>query len=543
MGNAPPAAAPAPVTGDGDSSSVESSPSTGGGLARSAGLLAAGSLASRLFGLLREVMIAALFGASGPVSAFRVAAQLPTLIYDFLIGGMLSAALVPVLSEYAGKGRAEFARLASSLLTFFTLILALLVIVLELTAGGLADLLAGGFRTGDPALFDLTVTLMRVTAPLLLFFCLAGLLTAILYSLQRFAFPALATAVFNLGIIVTAPFLAPVIGVMALAVGLLIGALAQILVLTIDVRRAGVWLRLTRDWRHPALRKIGRLYLPIAGGMVVSLVQVGLDRRLASGTGEQSIAWMANATTLQQLPLGLTSVAIAMAALPQLSRLFVAGDEEGFRTTLGRGLRLVWLLVLPAALILWGWGEPIIRLLFQRGAFTAADTLAVNQALRIYLWGMLFAAMDFPLNFAFYARNNTLLPALVGVASVVCYAIIAWLLVESLGFLGLVWADTAKQASIMLLLVQWRIGGLAAATWRALAKMTAAGALTALPVWWLSPRLAGGDGPWSDVLAVITGAVVVVLVSIALLWVLRVDDGREIAERLLRRFQRGERPV
>jgi peptidoglycan biosynthesis protein MviN/MurJ (putative lipid II flippase) len=132
------------------------------------------------------------------------------------------------------------------------------------------------------------------------------------------------------------------------------------------------------------------------------------------------------------------------------------------------------------------------------------------------------------------------------VASVVCYAIIAWLLVESLGFLGLVWADTAKQAShlaIMLLLVQWRIGGLAAATWRALAKMTAAGALTALPVWWLSPRLAGGDGPWSDVLAVITGAVVVVLVSIALLWVLRVDDGREIAERLLRRFQRGERPV
>jgi putative peptidoglycan lipid II flippase len=202
--------------------------------------------------------------------------------------------------------------------------------------------------------------------------------------------------------------------------------------------------------------------------------------------------------------------------------------------------------VLPAALILWGWGEPIIRLLFQRGAFTAADTLAVNQALRIYLWCMLFAAMDFPLNFAFYARNNTLLPALVGVASVVCYAIIAWLLVESLGFLGLVWADTAKQAShlaIMLLLVQWRIGGLAAATWRALAKMTAAGALTALPVWWLSPRLAGGDGPWSDVLAVITGAVVVVLVSIALLWVLRVDDGREIAERLLRRFQRGERPV
>ena len=149
--------------------------------------------------------------------------------------------------------------------------------------------------------------------------------------------------------------------------------------------------------------------------MVVSLFQVGLDRRLASGTGAESIAWMANATTLQQMPLGLISVAISLAALPRLSQYYALGDESSYRRTLGRGLRMVLLLIVPAAVGLWLLGTPVTRLLFQRGDFTAVDTAQVVHALDIYLIGMLFAAIDFPLNYAFYARNNTLLPALVGV--------------------------------------------------------------------------------------------------------------------------------
>jgi putative peptidoglycan lipid II flippase len=324
----------------------------------------------------------------------------------------------------------------------------------------LAGLLAGGFRTEHPQLLQLTTILIRSLAPVVWVFGMAGVITAVLYARQRFTAPAVATTLFNLGIVVVTPLLAWRFGVFCLVLGIGVGSLAQLLLLTWDLRRADIPWRFQVNWRHPALRKIIQLYAPIAAGLVISLVQVGLDRRLATGTGEQSVAWMANATTLQQLPLGLISVAISLAALPRLSQYFAAGQEVEFRRTLGRGLRMVLLLMAPAAVTLWLLGTPITRLIFEHGEFKPEDTLAVGRALNIYVLGMLFAAMDFPLNYAFYARNNTLLPALVGVFSVLVYTMTAFALVQPAGYLGLVWADTAKQAShmlVMLMLLAWRM--------------------------------------------------------------------------------------
>jgi putative peptidoglycan lipid II flippase len=476
---------------DGDALAVAA---PAGGLARSAAILAGGNLASRALGLLREMVVAALFGASGQVSAFRVAAQVPTLLYDFLIGGMLSAALVPVLSDYARRSRAEFNQLVSALLSILIVILSVLVVLLELGAPVVASLLAGGFVRSDPALLVLTTQLVRVLTPVLWFLSLAGVSMAILYALQRFTFPALATAIFNLGIIVAAPLLAGRLGIFSLAVGLLAGSMAQLAVMAVDVHRAGVRVAWTVRWGHPALRRMVWLYLPIAAGLVVNIFQVGLDRRLASGTGAQSIAWMANATTLQQMPLGLISVAISLAALPRLSQFFAAGDDLAFRRTLAQGLRLLWLFMVPAAVLLWVLGRPVTELLFQRGAFTAADTAQVVQALNIYLIGMIFAAVDFPLNFAFYARQNTWLPALVGVVSVGIYVAVALRLVEPLGYLGLVWADTAKQAghALIMVLLLWRVvGALRGGTIVGFLQVTLAAGGLALVVWPLSNWLSG----------------------------------------------------
>ena len=440
------------------------------GLARSAGVLALGSAASRVLGLVREVVIAALFGATGEVSAFRVASQVPVLLYDFLVGGMLSAALVPVLSQTVHlRDRRAFGRLVSVLATWLGLALAVATAVLMVAAPQVAGLLVGGFRAGDPALFDLTVRLIRWTAPVVWLLSMAGLTTAALYALQRFTFPAAATAIYNLGIVIAAPLLARRLGIAALVVGVLAGAVAQLAVMLFDLRRAGVSITPRLEWRHPALAQIARLYAPIAAGLVVTLFQVGLDRRLASATGSQSIAWMANATTLQQMPLGLISVAISLAALPRLSQFVAAGDEAAYRATLGRGLRMVLLLMIPAAAFLWTLGEPLTRLLFERGRFAAADTTHVVAALNVYVLGMLFAAVDYPLNFAFYARNNTWLPALVGVISVGVYVVVALALVQPLGYLGLVWADTAKPAGHALLLAGL-IGRAGGGVWRSLAR-------------------------------------------------------------------------
>lgn len=470
-------------------------------LAVGAGLLALGSAAGRVLGLAREMVIAALFGATGEVSAFRVAAQVPVLLYDFLVGGMLSAALVPVLSSYAQlRARQEFAYVVGVLLTLFGVGLGLLVLALQWAAPQLAWLLAGGFDRSDPTLLDLTARLIRWTAPAVWLLGMAGLATAALHALQRFSFPALATAVYNLGIVLVAPLLAPWLGIVALVAGMLAGGAAQLAVMVVDLRRAGIDLTPRLRVNHPALRRILFLYAPIAGGLVISLGQVTLDRRLASATGEQSIAWMANATTLQQMPLGLISVAVSLAALPQLSRYHAAGDPEGYRATLGRGLRLVLLLIVPAALLLWLMGEPLTRLLFERARFTAADTAQVTAALAVYVVGMLFAAVDYPLNFAFYARNNTWLPAAVGVISVGIYVLCAMLLMPRLGYLGLVWADTAKQAGhalIMLALVARQVGGLATMLGPNLGRLGVAAALSAGIGWagmqavahWLAPGL------------------------------------------------------
>lgn len=466
------------------------SPSPTPSLARSAGLLAIGSAGSRVLGVVREIIIAALFGATGEVSAFRVAAQAPILLYDLLVGGMLGAALVPVLSQYATiRRRPEFIHLVSVLATVFSVGVALVVLLLESFTPQLAWLLAAGFRTSNPDLLVLTTQLLRWTIPMLWLLSMTGLATAVLYALQRFSFPALATAIYNVGIVVAAPLLAPQIGITALVVGMLLGSSLQLLVLVIDLGRAGIRWHLRFDLRHPALRRILWLYLPIALGIIVSMAQTTLDRRLASATGEQSIAWMANATTLQQMPLGLISVAISLAALPQLSQAFAQGDKAHYYAILGRGLRLVLLLIVPAAVLLWTLGEPVTRILFERARFTAFDTQQVVAALHIYVVGMLCAAVDFPLNYAFYARHNTWLPALVGVVAVGFYIIVAFMLMPRLGYLGLVWADTAKQAGHMLIMLTLTAvygGALKPMLGRSALWIVVAGVAGAAASWWLT---------------------------------------------------------
>ncbi len=474
------------------------------GLARSAGLISLGNVASRVLGLVREMVIASFFGQTGAVSAFAVASQVPTMLYDLLIGGMLSASLVPVLSDYARpQRRAELIRLVGALISLLGASLAGMVLLLELAAPQVAWLMAGGFQELNPELVPLTVSMIRLVLPAVWFFGMAGLLTAILYALHRFTFPAVATAVYNLGIILAVLLLAGRLDVTSLVVGVLLGSFAQFALMAWDVRRAG--LGFTVQWSHPALKRIFRLYLPIAGGLVVAQAQVVLDRRLASGTLEQSIAWMRSATTLQQLPLGLISVAISLAALPRLSQQFAARDEIAYRHTLARGLRMVLLLIVPLLVTLWLLSEPAVRLLFQRGRFSPADTVRVAQALRIYLVGALFAAVDFPLNYAFYARNNTLLPSAVGVLSVGVYVLVAFALLGPLSYLGLVWADTAKQAAhalVMLLLLAWRVGRLQGEVGRGVLAVGAAGAVMA-PVVWTGAWILGGalpTGPLGDLL-------------------------------------------
>lgn len=417
---------------------------SGPGLARSAGILGLGNIASRVIGLARESVISGFFGASGQLDAFRLAARVPTMIYDLLVGGMLSAALVPVFSAYSRRERRdELVQVASAVLTLIAIIMGVIVLLVEAFAGPLAGLLSD---FADPQLETMLANCLRVIAPAVLLFGLTGGLTGLLYALRRFSYTAMSGAIFNLGIVLLTPLLARRIGIYVLPLGIVTGSVGQMLISGYGLR--DLRFRFSAAWRHPAVRRIGKLYIPIALGLVVTQVQIIMDGRWATAAGAQSVSWMSYATTLIQLPLGLVPIAVSLAALPSLSQFAAEHDWEGFRGIFGRGLRLVVVLLLPATVGLWVLAEPVIHLLFQHGQFTPQDTVMAARALHFYLIGLPFAGVDFLLNYTFYARQNTRTPAVVGVVSIVFYFATALLLKDGpLGFLGLVLADSAKQAS------------------------------------------------------------------------------------------------
>jgi putative peptidoglycan lipid II flippase len=431
-------------------------------VAQAAGIIAVGNVASRVLGLLREVVKADLFGAGGHVSALDTAMALPKIIYALVIGGMINSALIPVFSDYAApERREELWRLLSLLLAIVTIAVCGFVLMGEVLTPQLISLSAGGLPPSDQ---QLAVGLLRVMLPGVLFLSLAGVLSGALYALKRFMLPAFTAVIFNLAMVVLALMFGDRWGVYSMAVGLMVGSLLQVLLQLPGLRDAHFHLGF--DLHHPAFRRIGRLYLPILAGLAVDKLAELLSYRLASHTGPSSPSWMTYSATIVQFPLGLVGTAISIAILPTLSRQTNSGQPGRFKATLAQGLRLVLALTVPATVGLWVLSVPIVRLVFEHGDFTSVDTLATVAALRFHLLGLVFAAVDQPLIFSFYARQDTWTPALVGVATVLLYVVaaLAPTLFAPLTLNGLILANSLKwtaHALLMLLLLRRRMGRLA----------------------------------------------------------------------------------
>ena len=453
-------------------------------LAGASGILALGNICSRILGLTREVVLTYLFGASGAVDALQVAIIVPKAVYDLLIGGHVNGAFVPVLSDIITlRGRDELWRVVSALISLVIVILALLVLLIELLAPQIVPLVAPG---ADMQTQRLAVDLLRLTAPALIFMSLFAVFSGTLFALRSFTLPAFAGVVFNACIVLVTLALAPSLalfpnlgnnsiaypfllarpsdGIIVVAVGWLVGAVAQMLLQFPGLRLRR--LRLSVNWRQPALQSIGLLYLPVMLSLIMdTLIIRPFSYNLASQTIEGGIAIMNWATTLIQFPQGLVATAISIAILPTLARQSAEMTEparRAFKDTLGLGLRLATTLILPAAAGLFVLAVPIIALLFENGAFLAADTEITAQALRLYLIGLPFAALDLLLVYAFYARKDTLTPALVGIVSLVCYLGAALLLFERYGLFSLMVADSIKHfvhASISGVLLWRRLDG------------------------------------------------------------------------------------
>ncbi len=470
-------------------------PAAGTALLRKAGLISSLTLLSRVLGLVREQVFAALLGAGLYADAFQIAFRIPNLLRDLFAEGALSAAFVPIYTRVLTRdGRPAAFGLASRLLTALTLALGAAVAIGMLFAPALVAGLAPGYDA-VPGKSEITVLLTRVMLPFLALVSFAAVAMGMLNSEQRYGAPALAPAMFNVVAIVWAVGLwllgfAPREVALGWSIGTLLGGLAQLVAQLPDLRRLG--FRLRPEWapRDPGLRAIVALMAPATLGLAA--VQINLFVASIFASHEPgAVSWLNYAFRILYLPIGIFGVALGTIATTGLARHAAESDMAALGDTLRSALRLVTFLTVPATLGLLVLGAPIVRLLYQRGRFGDADTAGTAAALACYALGLVAYTSVKVLAPAFYVLGSPRVPLFGSLLAVACNLIVIVPLHVRLGFRAVALGTSlAALANALLLLgmLQRRLGVLRGHGLRdALLRMSVAAAAMA-PVVWGSAR-------------------------------------------------------
>jgi putative peptidoglycan lipid II flippase len=406
---------------------------------RAAGIIGIAVMCSRVLGLIRETLFAALFGGGREMDVFIAAFRIPNLLRDLFAEGALSTAFVTVFSRtIVTEGEQAAWKLANKVMTLATVFMSVVTLLGILAAPWIVGFIAPGFDADKAAM---TTTLVRVMYPFILLVSLAALVMGMLNARNVFGMPAMASSFFNLGSIVGGVavgwWLDPSFGsraLLGLAVGTLIGGALQLGVQLPSLRRAGFHFRPDWRWRTAGVRNMLALMGPAIIAASSVQVNVLVNSMFASQLGDGPIAWLNNAFRLMQLPLGLFGVALGTVALPVLARLAANQHMGQFRTELARAMRLSFVLTIPATIGLVVLAEPIMSVLYQHGKFTAQQTAQSAGALQLYAIGLCaYATMKVLVN-AFYAVDKRRTPMLVSLGAIGLNALLCWLFVTYLGW-------------------------------------------------------------------------------------------------------------
>jgi putative peptidoglycan lipid II flippase len=446
-----------------------SSPPASPTLARSAGLIGAATMSSRVLGLVREQVMAYLFGAGNAVDAFNVAFRIPNLVRDLFAEGAMSAAFVPTFTRYLKRdGRQAAWQLGSHVLNALLAMTLFLVVIGIVAAEPLVRVLAGDYAA-VPGKFELTVSLTRVMLPFLTLVALAAACMGMLNALDRYLVPALAPALFNVASIVTTLAAIPVLvwagvpTIHAMAIGVLAGGLAQVLVQWPALHREGFRHRAVLDPAEPGLKQVLLLMGPGTLGLAATQVNVFVNTWLATGEGTGAVSWLGYAFRLMYLPLGIFGVSIATASVPAIARRAADGDLAGMRETVAAGLAMMLSLTVPATVGLMVLAHPIVALLFERGQFTATDTAATAGAVMAYAVGLAGYSVVKIASPTFYALGDSRTPVAVSALSVLVNAGLNILFVRELGYRGLALGTSLTallNAGVLMWLLRGRLRGL-----------------------------------------------------------------------------------
>ncbi len=444
-------------------------------------ILTVAALASRLLGWVRLLVIGSQFGVSRELDAYFAAFRIPDAIFQLVVAGALSAALIPVFASYRARGQDRDAwQLASSVINLVLIALAGLSLVMAIFAPLFVPIVAPGF---DAPTTELTIRMTRVMLLSPVLIGMGAVVTGILNSYQQFTVPAIAPLLYNLAIIAAAIFLAPIMGVEGLAVGVAIGSLAHLAVQVPNLARVGQRYDLTIGLKHPGVRRVAWLMGPRTLGLAAGQLNFLVSTVLASGLPEGSLTAYNYAFQLSQIPVGVVGVSIAVALFPTLSTDAALGRIGEIRRQVAGAIRILLFVAAPLMAIMIVLAEPLTAVFYQYGAFTAAASERTSSALVFFALGLGGHIIVHVLARTFYAMQDTKTPvkwAIVAVA--INVPLMAWLVgpmgIEGLALamsiaavievLGLLWSlhrriESVEEAAILRSLGRAAVAGVAAA--------------------------------------------------------------------------------
>jgi putative peptidoglycan lipid II flippase len=495
---------------EGVTAATETRRARAGRLARSTAFFSFATALSRVAGLVREIVAASYFGIRGPMSAFTIAFQVPNLVRSLFADAAIQAAFVPVFTEQLERGRRREAfHLASSLIFLAAVVLAAITALFILAAPLVIPILAPGFEGG---LLDLTVSLSRLLFPILILLGVSGLVVGVLNSYDRFGVFAIAPFFWNVAIVAVLVGLAPAFPegdqIYAYAIGVLVGTVIQLAMLIADLRNtpfgirravlAPIGRRLSEAWRDLDVRRVLVLMLPVTlslGLINFNLLVNSFFGTLVSAEGPAAID---KAFRIYMLPQGVFAVAISTVLFPTLARLATRREYGELRVTLASGMRQIVLLLVPAAAAILVLAEPMTRLVYERGAFDAAQTDLVSTALFWFAFSLPFNGLFLLLTRTFFSLQRPWVPTAISAVNLGITALAALILYSPFGVGGIVAATaiaTAVSVAAQAQILRRALGRLdlarLAQTSYAVAVAAAGLAATSYVVWWAFDELLG----------------------------------------------------
>ncbi len=401
-------------------------------LARAAILVMVATTLSRIFGYVREMVVAAYFGAGYQVDAYRVAIQLPNLFRLLLADAAIASAFIPVFSSYLAREKKEEAWKITSTIVNLTFIVLGIITVAGITfAPFLIHILAPGFKT-RPETFSLSVSLTRIMFPALIFMALSGIVMGLLNSYNKFFVPSITPVIWNFVIIGSVMIFAGKIGIFALAGGLVAATAIQFLIQLPDVGSDLKLYRFRIALSHPGVQEFLKLIVPIVASAATTDINTIVDTRFASVLGTGSVASLGYAIRLYLVPLGIFSLAISTVLFPTLSKFASLGREDEFRSYLSFGIRAIITIVMPVSIYFVVFSLPITRLLFERGRFQFQDSLMTASPFAYYSMGLVAISVSTLLSRAYYALKDSKTPFLIALLSVVVNYFGDWFFMRTL---------------------------------------------------------------------------------------------------------------